>query len=70
MNFKNLVLMDCFTNVINLATDVNVISYLYKFIIQEFLRVYPFRGVKRSMSSQSFPSAEVIPSSSERKEGK
>lgn len=33
-------LMDCFTNSINLATDVNAISYLYQFIIQGFIRVY------------------------------
>ena len=33
-------LTDCFTSSINLAADVNAISYLYQFIIQGFVRVY------------------------------
>lgn len=33
-------LLDCFTSSINLATDLDPISYLYQFLIQGFVRVY------------------------------
>jgi hypothetical protein len=33
-------LMECFDPSLNLATDVNAISYQYRSIIKEFVRVY------------------------------